>query len=66
MFPPKNIKVPSDGNELTFIETMPKKLNSEVYYNYLYLVSKTQQGQNLILPESQLKKNIANKIFVEI
>ena len=58
---PKEIKIKSDGNVLTFKETLkPKVGDKEIIYLYEYTVSKSKKGTLLGLTELQLLKLINN------
>jgi len=50
MIPPINIKIKTDGNELTFVEEL-----KGIYY-FKYTKSKTKKGDILPLTEEQLNK----------
>lgn len=58
--PPVTIKIKSDGNELTYKETLkPKGGDKEIFYIYEYTKSKSKKGKLLGLTEQQLLKLIS-------
>jgi len=61
MKPPVTIEIKSDGNILTFKDTLkPKGGSGELMYIYEYTKSKTKKGKLLGLTEQQLLKLISN------
>lgn len=66
MFPPKLLKCPSDDTELELIEVIKTKQMNEPVFKYRYTKSNLNTGTTLPLPESQLKKSLDNKIFIEL
>jgi hypothetical protein len=61
--PPVTITVKSDGNVLTFKDTLKPKIgDKEVLYIYEYTKSKTKKGTLLGLTESQLLKLISTNL----
>lgn len=60
---PEKIKIPSDDNELEFVQLI--KTKTELLYEYHYTKSATKTG-NIIFTENWLEKYLRNKIFIEI
>lgn len=56
--PPKIITIKSDGNVLTFKETITPKAKGETHFIYQYTTSKTKLSQYLGLTEKELQKLI--------
>lgn len=63
MTAPGKILVPSDGNELEFVQLI--KTKTELLYEYCYTKSATKTG-NITFTETWLEKYLRNKIFIEI
>lgn len=59
-FPPKKINILSDGNVLTFIETLKPLGSKEVFYIYKYTKSLTKKGTLLGVTAFDLNKMIRN------
>ena len=58
MIPPTTIEIRSDGNTLSFLETI--KLKEGLIHKYQYSKSKTKKGTVLELSQEQLDKLIRN------
>lgn len=56
-FPPTNIQIVSDGNELTLKDTIKQK--DGLKFQYIYTKSKTKKGLAVGFDESQLQKIIS-------
>lgn len=63
MTPPKKILIPSDDNEMEFVQII--KTKTELLYEYRYTESATKT-ENINFQESWLEKYLRNKIFIEI
>lgn len=61
MTPPKTLTCISDSNILVFTQIIKSK--TEVSYEYRYTKSFTKEGKTVMFSETQLMKNLKNKIF---
>ena len=62
MFPPKNLFVPSDDNELQYISTNKK---GDMYV-YVYKKSITKLNTEISFSDVELRKLLSNEIFTKI
>lgn len=63
MKPPQKILIPSDDNEMEFVQII--KTKTELLYEYRYTKSATKT-ENINFNETWLEKYLKNKTFIEI
>jgi len=59
--PPKKLIIPSDSNELEYVQTIK---GTEIIYEYKFTKSETKLGMLMTISEEQLNKNLKQKIFI--
>jgi hypothetical protein len=57
----KKLLIPSDENELEYVQTIKGK---EILHQYKFTKSETKEGVLMTITEDQLNKNLKQKIFI--
>lgn len=57
----KKLLIPSDNNELEYVQTIKGK---EVLHQYKFTKSETKEGMLMTITDEQLNKNLKQKIFI--
>jgi hypothetical protein len=57
----KKLLIPSDNNELEYVQTIKGK---EILHQYKFTKSETKEGMLMTITEEQLNKNLKQKIFI--
>lgn len=57
----KKLLIPSDNNELEYVQTIKGK---EILHQYKFTKSATKKGLIMTITEDQLNKNLKQKIFI--
>ena len=58
--PPKKLLIPTDSNELEYVQTLKGK---ELIYEYKFTKSETKLGITMTITEDQLNQNLKKQIF---
>ena len=58
--PPKKLLIPTDSNELEYVQTLKGK---ELMYEYRFTKSETKLGMLMTITEDQLNQNLKKQIF---
>ena len=58
--PPEKLLIPSDSNELEYVQTIKGK---EIIYEYKFTKSETKLGMLMTISEEQLNKGLKREIF---
>ena len=57
----KKLLIPSDNNELEYVQTIKGK---EILHEYKFTKSVTKEGLIMTISETELQKNLKKKIFI--
>lgn len=58
----KKLLIPSDNNELEYVQTIKGK---EILHQYKFTKSETKEGMLMTITDTELQKNIRRGIFIQ-